>query len=193
MRVLPAVLLPLLFVVAACSEPPQKEIDRAQGGIDAARAAGADQYATAAFAAANAALQQAHDAVRQSDYRLALTRALDANDRAQEAARGAADGKARARSEADRAIRDATAILQRFEARLATDAPRIGRAEADAARQTHRDGESALQEAGAALSAGDYVAAKNAVKDLDARISAQIQSMDTAPDSKPVRPPRRIR
>ena len=28
-----------------CSEPPQKEIDRAQGAIDAARAAGAEQYA----------------------------------------------------------------------------------------------------------------------------------------------------
>ena len=34
-----------LLLCAACSEPPQKEIDRAQGAIDAARAAGADQYA----------------------------------------------------------------------------------------------------------------------------------------------------
>ena len=30
---------------AGCSEPPQKEIDRAQGAVDAARAAGAEQYA----------------------------------------------------------------------------------------------------------------------------------------------------
>jgi hypothetical protein len=46
------VLLCTIALCAACSEPPQKEIDRAQGAIDAARAAGAERYATAEFAAA---------------------------------------------------------------------------------------------------------------------------------------------
>ena len=87
-----------------CSEPPQKEIDRAQGAIDTARAAGAEQYASAEFAEATGALQQAHDAVTQRDYRLALSRALDASQRAQESARQAADGQARARSDAEVAL-----------------------------------------------------------------------------------------
>ena len=69
-----------------CSEPPQKEIDRAQQAIDTARAAGAEQYAPESFAAATTALQQSHEAVDQRDYRLALSRAVDASDRAQEAA-----------------------------------------------------------------------------------------------------------
>jgi hypothetical protein len=87
-----AALLCVLFLSAGCSEPPQKEIDRAQGAVDTARAAGAEQYAAAEFAEATTALQQAHDAVTQRDYRLALSRALDASQRAQESARPAADG-----------------------------------------------------------------------------------------------------
>ena len=78
----------------ACSEPPQKEIDRAQAAIDAARAAGAEHYAPESFTAATDRAPQAHEAVAQRDYRLALTRALDASDRAQEAREAAAEGKA---------------------------------------------------------------------------------------------------
>ncbi|PYQ93511.1 MAG: hypothetical protein DMF96_29615 [Acidobacteria bacterium] len=37
---------------AACGNPPDKEMQQAQGAIDAARAAGADQYARDEFAAA---------------------------------------------------------------------------------------------------------------------------------------------
>ena len=50
---------------AACSEPPQKEIDRAQGAIDAARAAGAEQYA--------------HRAVHRRDHRACSRRTKPSN------------------------------------------------------------------------------------------------------------------
>ena len=113
-----AVLLCLLFLIAGCSEPPQKEIDRAQGAVDTARAAGAEQYAAAEFAEATTALQQAHDAVTQRDYRLALTRALDASQRAQESARLAADGQARARSDAEVAVHGMETALQQLETKL---------------------------------------------------------------------------
>ena len=89
---------------AACSAPPQKEIDRAQQAIDSARVAGADRYAPAAYAAATSALQQAHEAVAQRDYRLALS----ARGRRQRSgARGcenAADNKALARSASEAAV-----------------------------------------------------------------------------------------
>ena len=45
--------------------------------------------------AATSALQKAHDAVDQRDFRQALGYALDARERAKESARQAADGKAR--------------------------------------------------------------------------------------------------
>jgi hypothetical protein len=54
-----ALLLGALVLCAACSEPPQKELDRAQGAIDAARAAGAERYATPEFSAATGALKEA--------------------------------------------------------------------------------------------------------------------------------------
>lgn len=193
MRALPAVLLPLFLFVAACSEPPQKEIDRAQGGIDAARAAGAELYAGDAFAAANAALQQAHDAVAQRDYRLALTRALDANARAQEAARGAADGKARARSEAEAAITAADATLRRLQSELTESSSRVPAKEAAAAGRTLADAEATLQKARAALSVGDYLSAKGTVKNLDGQIKAQIQALQAAAVARPARPVRRRR
>jgi len=46
-RRLCAACLLAVLVVTACGEPPNKEMDQAQGAIDAARAAGADRYATA--------------------------------------------------------------------------------------------------------------------------------------------------
>ncbi|MEO5894692.1 MAG: hypothetical protein ABIS06_03220 [Vicinamibacterales bacterium] len=193
MRALPAVLLPLLLFVAACSEPPQKEIDRAQGGIDAARAAGAELYATEAFGAATAALQQSHDAVAQRDYRLALTRALDANDRAQEAARGAADGKAHARSEAERAINLAAAALLRLRATLGRESANLAAKDSAAAAATVHDAEAALQKARAALSVGDYITAREAVKGVDVTLNAQIQAVDAAAAARPARPPKRRR
>jgi hypothetical protein len=62
-------------------------MDQAQGSIDAARAAGADRFATEQYGAAVKALQNAQDAVALRDYRLALNYALDARDRAQRAPR----------------------------------------------------------------------------------------------------------
>ena len=193
MRALP-VLLVSLAVVAACSAPPQKEIDLAQGAIDAARAAGAGQFAPQEVAAASAALEQAHEAVAQRDYRLALTRALDAHDRALEAARAAAEGQVRARSETDAAIVTARAEVQRLQRRLAAaETERLPKAEIQAARRTLTDAEAAVQKAGAAVGTADYAAARQAIDGLPGRIARQIEALDAAAAKKPARPPRRGR
>jgi hypothetical protein len=65
-----------LVLLTACGTPPHKEMDQAQGAIDAARAAGADRYAADEYNAAVQSLQLANDAVDQRDYRLALNHAL---------------------------------------------------------------------------------------------------------------------
>src|SRR6476646_5120903 len=104
MRRLPAWLLVTLLVLSACAEPPTKELNQAQGALDAARAAGAEQYAPDEYRGAAAALKAANDAVEQRDYRLALNDALDSRERAQNAARQAAVTRARVRSEVERAM-----------------------------------------------------------------------------------------
>ena len=70
-------MLPLAVVAAlsgaACGDdPPDKEMQAAQAAIDAARAAGADQYSHDELVASQEALAHAKDAVTQRDYRLAL-------------------------------------------------------------------------------------------------------------------------
>src|SRR5882724_5347116 len=81
----------------ACGgDPPDKEIQQAQEAIDKAHAAGADRYAVEEYSAAVAALKNAHTAVEQRDYRLALNDALDSKERADNSVKLAADGKAAA-------------------------------------------------------------------------------------------------
>ena len=86
-------------------------MDQAQGAIDAARAARADRYATEEYDAAVTALKRANEAVAQRDYRLALNHALDARERAQGAAKEAADQQATLRSGAERRLGELTAML----------------------------------------------------------------------------------
>lgn len=103
--------LAAVLTVGCGGEPPEKEMQQAQGAIDAAAAAGAALYATDEFTAAQQALGDAKAAVEQRDYRLALNHAIDSRDRAQTAAKEAADGKATARSAAEHAIAEADAAV----------------------------------------------------------------------------------
>src|SRR5258706_6960077 len=91
-------------LVTACGDPPNKEMDQAQGAIDAARAAGADRYATSEYTAATDTLKRAQDAVAQRDYRQALNEALDSREHAQNAAPEAADTQRQVRGEGERDI-----------------------------------------------------------------------------------------
>jgi uncharacterized protein DUF4398 len=177
-------LLPILFVIAAaaCSEPPQKELDQAQGAIDAARAAGAEQYAKDEYGAATTSLQKARDAVDQRDYRQALSYALDARERAQDAARAAADGKAAARSKAESSIIALSSGVTQLDARLkAAEAARVPIRELRDARVVEQSARNALQEAGTALAKGDYKAATDAVDGQTARVQTAIKELETAP------------
>ena len=179
---------------AACSEPPQKEIDRAQGAIDAARAAGADQYATEAFTAATAALQQAHEAVQQRDYRLALSRALDANERALEAAKESANGKARARGEAEGLVAAMATSIQQLQTKLkAGEAARLPAAQLERARRLRGDAQRVLQEARTAVTEGNYLAAMKRTQELQQKIPAEIKTIDEAIEARGARAKRRPR
>ena len=177
--------LPLLFAATlaamACGAPPDKEMQQAQGAIDAARAAGADQYAHEEFAAAVDALKHAHEAVDERDYRLALNHALDSLEHAQNAAREAADGKATARSDADRAIADATAALNKARASLKTaetaHVPVLTLAEA---RSVIANGDERLQKARAAFGRGDYLGAAGSIAGATPRLLGTARDLDAA-------------
>jgi membrane protein involved in colicin uptake len=183
-----------VVLFAACSEPPKKEIDQAQQAIDNARQAGAEQYAPEEFAAATSALQQAREAVDQRDYRLALSRAVDASDRAQEAARAAAENKAKARSQAEAAINTTNASVMHLQARLkVADEVRVPSRELSPARATLKEAEGTLQKARALLSAGNYAGATAAVAALDGQIRSEIRVVEAAITLRTARRPPRKR
>lgn len=145
---------------AACGDPPDREIRQAQSAIDAAKAAGADQYSHDELVAAQDALKHATGAVADRDYRQALNDALYARERAQVAAKEASDGKAKARADAERAMAAAMAAVDEARTRLKiAEAPRAPSRALAESRRTIATVEGSLQEARAAMERGDYLVA----------------------------------
>jgi hypothetical protein len=180
-RVLHPVLLVAALLSAACADPPNKEMDQAQGAIDAARAAGAEQYATTEYSAAETALKNANDAVGAGDYRLALNYALESREHAQNAAREAADTKARVRAEVERTMADIAALMAQANTRRAAAARnRIPRRVITETTAELDQINAAVQKAGEGVNAGDYLAALMALKGVKERIEAAVAALTPA-------------
>jgi hypothetical protein len=174
--------------LAACAEPPNKEMDQAQGAIDAARAAGADRYAATEYEAATTALDNANGAVTAGDYRLALNYALESREHAQNAARDAADTKARMRSELEQTLAQIDSLIAQGRAQI-TAAERA-RVPARLLRQPAADlakAQADVQEPRKAVAEGDYLAAAKALDGLKGRVEkvlAEISAAATPPSSR---------
>jgi Mg-chelatase subunit ChlI len=181
----------VVLLAAGCSAPPQKEIDQAQAAVDAARAAGADKYASDDFAAASSSLDKAREAVDQRDYRQALNYAIDSRRRAADATREATDGKARAKRDVD-ALYGATATrVNDLEGALKTAA--AGGATQRTLRQplaVLRTARTDLQKASAAITAGNYEDATRVLKEVRGKLDAAITAVKKIPP-RPVRKRRR--
>jgi hypothetical protein len=135
-------------LLAGCSNPPTKEHDQAVAALATARTADAAAYAPDELQAADAALAKYADAVAQRDYRQALSDAIDARDRAFEAARQAASLKAAARTQLQQAISDLDTALKAASARLALGSgAHLTVPAAERLRDAVRDATPALQEA----------------------------------------------
>lgn len=176
----------LLVLSGACGgQPPEKEMQQAEGAIEAARAAGAPDYAADEFDAAVKALARARQAAADRDYRQSLNDALDARDRAKTSARQAADNMATARVEADRAVAAASASLAAVKKRMADLEGSKTAARAMAGpRQTLDACVRQVQEARSAFSAGRYAAATgvaNAASKAIIELGAQVDAATSTP------------
>jgi hypothetical protein len=185
-------LLSLALVAAlaatACGDPPEKEMQQAQGAIDAARAAGADQYAADEFAAAQVALQRANDAVGQRDYRLALNHALDARERAQNAAKQAADGKAIARTEAEHALGTATSALNDAHVKLrSAERSRAPSRVLAGPRRVIDDADTTVQKARAEFTRADYLAVIETLREIAPQLRAAAHNLEGSGTAAPRR------
>jgi len=182
-----------LVVHTACTEPPNKEMNQAQGALDAARAAGAEQFAAEEYKAAVDALGKSRTAVQQRDYRQALSHALDARERAQDAARVAGDEKARVYTATDRELRRAELALDRARASLeGAEAAKVPARQLQAPRQALTTADRSLREARAAIARDDIPAAASALDGLAARIVTTTSEIDAVVKARAERrvPPR---
>lgn len=176
---LPGCILAVLFI-AGCAEPPNKEMDQAQGAIDAARAAGADRYASAEYTAATDALKRAEGAVTQRDYRLALNEALDSREHAQNAAREAAEARAQLRGEVERDMAQIAGLIAEANTRLAAATrTRTSRRNIEAPRRELATVNERVQKAGAAMKADDYLTARTALQGVRERIESAMKALET--------------
>ncbi len=152
-----ALVLALAAGPAACSAPPQKERDQAEGAIAAALAAEAAQYAPDDLRSARTSLKAYDVAVSDGDYRAALSHAISARDSAYSAAKAASDRKAAARSEAVRLIVDLKGLVMTAKSRLSGTPPALPPQTAARVRGHVKRAQLLLQEAGSRLQKQDFV------------------------------------
>lgn len=177
-----------LVLLAACGTPPHKEMDQAQGAIDAARAAGADRYAAETFAGAQRSLTLATQAVDQRDYRLALNHAIESREQAQTSARLAAETQGRLRGDVERTKAEITALTAQATGRLSTaEKTRVARRIVSESRQSLAAAEGLVQKADAAVQAQDFSAAQAALSGAKERITQVITRLDAAMGAQKVR------
>jgi hypothetical protein len=186
-----AALIGALLFTVACAAPPTREMDQAQGAIDAARAAGADRYAAEQFDGAVKALKSAHDAVAQRDYRLALSHALDSRDRAQRAAKEGAEQQGVLRSAAERSLTELAAALDRARMRLAAATTAgVPRRTLTEARAAVADAEASLQKAGTGIQEGNYQTSQERLAESAKKLQSSMAEIDTVLKARGVRPRR---
>jgi Domain of unknown function (DUF4398) len=178
-----------LLLVSACSEPPTKEMNQAQGAIDTARAAGADRYAPEEFKAATAALDKSREMATQRDYRQALNFALDARERAHEAARSGAERMAQVRGEAETELQSATLLLQTARSRAKIASGRAPAPAQTALHETLAQAEKTLQEARAAITRQEYQQARDQTRAAAERIREALTELDGGDRRTPARKP----
>lgn len=113
MRRFLAALLPLSL--AACDQPPTKEISAAEAQIEQARQAGAERFVPDRWREAQTALATARAKVQEKDYRSALSAANDAAEKGRLAAQGVATAKAHAVRSAELAQREVGIFMEEIE------------------------------------------------------------------------------
>ena len=166
-------------------------MDQAKGAIDAARAAGADRYATTQYEAAVTALKNANDAVAARDYRLALNHALDSRDRAQVAAKEAASQQVTLRSGAERRLAQLTAMLDQARQRLtAAEAARVPRRALAAPRTAIAEAEASLQKAGTGIQQAEYQTSQERLAESATKLQSAMAEIETAIKGRGAKPRR---
>jgi hypothetical protein len=179
---LPALLLGLVGVLAwGCTDPPHRELAAAQDALEEARRQGADRYAPERWQEAEAALAQARQRIEAKDYRGALSSAIDAFDRARQAAQAAAAARSSSRSTALAAQAEVEASLREAaEVRQAARLEKVPDAAFEGVDETMAEVRAGLTTVAEALERDDPLTAERAASDLKTLARPLAQSVREA-------------
>ena len=107
--------------------------------------------------------------------------ALDSRERAQNAAKAAVDARAKARGDAERALAEATALVDRTEARLKQpETAKIPRRVTASLEKSIAGARTALQEARAALESEEYGRVREMTGAVSTEFKAAMANLDAA-------------
>jgi hypothetical protein len=188
--------LPLVFVlvlVAGCAKPPQQAIDGANASIDAAKQAGAADYAPDSLRAVDDAKAALDAELKVQQDKFALFRSYKktdelVNDVKAKADKAAADAKAnmeQAKNDATAAIQSVTTALT--DAKTALDKAPKGKgtaADIEAMKADLAAAEASLADANTALSSGSYKDAKAKADAAASTIQNVMSQIQAAIDAK---------
>ena len=171
-------------LATACGEPPNKELQQAEGAISAARAAGAERYAHEEFQAAVDALERARASVTERDYRSALNNALGSRERAENAGKRGADAKAQAKAAAEQAVATlAAGVMTGDKHAQSLESARATRKAGSVLRRAVTDAQTSLQEARTAFDGGDFESAARSATTATEPLATAIRA--SAPQPPP--------
>jgi hypothetical protein len=173
MRLSRALAIVLLAGLAACAEPPKKELDAAEQALQQARQSDAPRYAPDALKQAEDTLQDAHRKVEAQDYKGAFFAARDATEKAHGAVAQASAAKKNARSNTEMAEAVIQASLDEADAArdeaIKAKTPEKAFEEVDPQAQQIKDGLAALP---GMLEKGELLEAQKAAADLKAKAAS---------------------
>jgi hypothetical protein len=162
-----------LALLAGCAKAPQETVDAAKAAVEAAKAAEADRYLADQFNAAQDSLNAAMAEIETQNSKFALTRNYDrakallesAISTANAAKDGVAAKKEEVKAEAQNLLTSAQAAVEETK-KLMAKAPRgkEGRQALEQMQAELSGVESSLAEANNALSAGDFLGARDKAK-----------------------------
>jgi uncharacterized phage infection (PIP) family protein YhgE len=155
--------------LAACGEPPTREIEAARSALARARDAGAERFAPERFKEAAAALDMAQIKLEAKDYRAALSAAADASEKSRSAQQAGEAGRTLAKTSAETAVVEVQALFDDVKTVKdeATDAKVPDKAFEDLDRELEET-QRAVSAISETLAQGNFAEAQKAATDLKA-------------------------
>jgi len=182
-----------LLVFVSCAKPPEQEIQKANGSIEAARASEAEEYVPDAFQVAMDTLNAANAAKTEADGKFALFRSygkakemfIRAEALANEAATQAAAEKERVRAEVEGILTQAKAVLDSADAALKKAPKGKGsKADIELIKNDFAAAQASFDEGQNDFNAGQYKSAKAKVEASMQRAQAVITQIEEAKAKK---------